>query len=296
MCCSCSRSPHSRQHPPPQHYHHTRPAATVSQSSRPQAQGPTRKQQQQQTALSSWAPLGGQTSAMAGFDPTCPVIKNLLLLDSEGRRIAVKYFSPEWWVRARTLRRSALVRACGRVRLRHAAQDDQGHDGPDAGILRGREAPAVAAVPHHGGGRCAVAGPAGLPGRRSTVPSQSAFEKALWNKTSRTNARAEGAWRAAAWPSSGAGGMGGRGVARWGHMGASGVCSVGGRSCDVQPSCHLADACTHARVARHSPFAVCGLITPPNLHDDGTWVSTPCSNTLASSPLRPAPSPACSPS
>ncbi|KAK9823143.1 hypothetical protein WJX72_000575 [[Myrmecia] bisecta] len=29
-------------------------------------------------------------------DPTVPVVKNLLLLDSEGKRIAVKYFAPEW--------------------------------------------------------------------------------------------------------------------------------------------------------------------------------------------------------
>ncbi len=29
-------------------------------------------------------------------DSTCPAVLNLLLLDSEGKRIAVKYFSPEW--------------------------------------------------------------------------------------------------------------------------------------------------------------------------------------------------------
>jgi hypothetical protein len=29
-------------------------------------------------------------------DPTCPVVKNLLLLDAEGKRIAVKYYSNEW--------------------------------------------------------------------------------------------------------------------------------------------------------------------------------------------------------
>lgn len=29
-------------------------------------------------------------------DPTCPVVKNMLLLDSEGKRVAVKYYSPEW--------------------------------------------------------------------------------------------------------------------------------------------------------------------------------------------------------
>lgn len=32
-------------------------------------------------------------------DSTIPVVKNLLLLDSEGKRIAVKYYSPEWCAR-----------------------------------------------------------------------------------------------------------------------------------------------------------------------------------------------------
>ncbi len=29
-------------------------------------------------------------------DPTLPIVKNMLLLDSEGKRIAVKYYTPEW--------------------------------------------------------------------------------------------------------------------------------------------------------------------------------------------------------
>eukprot|EP00798_Chlamydomonas_sp_ICE-L_P023981 gene23981-9556_t len=29
-------------------------------------------------------------------DPTCPVVKCILLLDSEGKRIAVKYYSQDW--------------------------------------------------------------------------------------------------------------------------------------------------------------------------------------------------------
>ena len=33
---------------------------------------------------------------MAAFDPTCPIVKNLILMDSEGKRIAVKYYSSEW--------------------------------------------------------------------------------------------------------------------------------------------------------------------------------------------------------
>jgi hypothetical protein len=34
------------------------------------------------------------------MDPTLPIVKNLLLLDSEGKRIAVKYYTPEWCGRA----------------------------------------------------------------------------------------------------------------------------------------------------------------------------------------------------
>ncbi|KAF6256050.1 zeta-cop, subunit of COP-I complex [Scenedesmus sp. NREL 46B-D3] len=30
------------------------------------------------------------------MDTTCPTVKSLIVLDSEGRRIAVKYFAPEW--------------------------------------------------------------------------------------------------------------------------------------------------------------------------------------------------------
>lgn len=30
-------------------------------------------------------------------DPTVPVVKSMLLLDSEGKRIAVKYYAPEWY-------------------------------------------------------------------------------------------------------------------------------------------------------------------------------------------------------
>lgn len=30
-------------------------------------------------------------------DPTCPIVKNMILLDSEGKRIAVKYYSQEWY-------------------------------------------------------------------------------------------------------------------------------------------------------------------------------------------------------
>jgi hypothetical protein len=34
--------------------------------------------------------------SMENVDPTVPLVKNLLLLDAEGKRVAVKYYSPEW--------------------------------------------------------------------------------------------------------------------------------------------------------------------------------------------------------
>lgn len=34
------------------------------------------------------------------LDPTCPVVKNLLVVDSEGKRIAVKYYSNDWCVQS----------------------------------------------------------------------------------------------------------------------------------------------------------------------------------------------------
>lgn len=36
---------------------------------------------------------------MATVDPTCPKVLNMLVLDSDGRRLGVKYFSPEWYAR-----------------------------------------------------------------------------------------------------------------------------------------------------------------------------------------------------
>lgn len=42
------------------------------------------------------SPAWALTAKMAGIDPTLPIVKNLLLLDSEGKRIAVKYYTPEW--------------------------------------------------------------------------------------------------------------------------------------------------------------------------------------------------------
>lgn len=37
-----------------------------------------------------------QPGSMVVVDPTCPTVRNVLLLDSEGKRIAVKYFTPDW--------------------------------------------------------------------------------------------------------------------------------------------------------------------------------------------------------
>ncbi|KAF8071229.1 COPZ2 [Scenedesmus sp. PABB004] len=92
------------------------------------------------------------------FDPTCPSVRSLIVLDSEGRRIAVKYFSPEWCGAAARRRRNGAAATAAAARAR---------------------APPHAA-PHR---RPAAA--------RATVSAQANYEKAVFAKTSRTNARGE---------------------------------------------------------------------------------------------------------
>ena len=46
-----------------------------------------------QTANIAWSTCG---LAVMEVDSTVPVIQNMLLLDSEGKRIAVKYFDQQW--------------------------------------------------------------------------------------------------------------------------------------------------------------------------------------------------------
>ncbi len=44
-----------------------------------------------------WSVWGRAQPAMADIvDPTVPLVKNVLLLDSEGKRIAVKYYGNDW--------------------------------------------------------------------------------------------------------------------------------------------------------------------------------------------------------
>ena len=46
---------------------------------------------------SRWSVWGRAQPAMADIvDPTVPLVKNVLLLDSEGKRIAVKYYGNDW--------------------------------------------------------------------------------------------------------------------------------------------------------------------------------------------------------
>ena len=91
-------------------------------------------------------------------DSTVPVVKSMLLLDSEGKRIAVKYYAPEWYAfhqsntnfpPGRMLQTffGCLLLACLTRQL----------------------------------------------SRRSTVTAQANYEKSVFSKTSRTNARLEGA-------------------------------------------------------------------------------------------------------
>ena len=87
-------------------------------------------------------------------DPTCPRVSNLLLLDSEGKRIAVKYFDEN----------------------KYAQRPSYPHSPPVAM----RHACLYSAEPAH----CRD---------RSSVTAQGNYEKSVFAKTSRTNARGEGA-------------------------------------------------------------------------------------------------------
>lgn len=87
-------------------------------------------------------------------DPTCPRVSNLLLLDSEGKRIAVKYFDEN------------------------------------------KYAQRFPSPTHHPSPRDMLATTAltsSLSRDRSSVTAQGNYEKSVFAKTSRTNARGEGA-------------------------------------------------------------------------------------------------------
>ncbi|KAL1204463.1 Coatomer subunit zeta-3 [Cardamine amara subsp. amara] len=43
------------------------------------------------------------STTMSGTNDSCPLIKNILLLDSEGKRVAVKYYSDDWTTNAAKL-------------------------------------------------------------------------------------------------------------------------------------------------------------------------------------------------
>ena len=88
-------------------------------------------------------------------DTLVPLVSNLLLLDAEGKRVAVKYYNDTWCVRALTC--AALT-----------AQDAPDLTTPLPCLAR----------------------------RRPNVAAQQAFEKTLFTKTSRVNARGERAWGA----------------------------------------------------------------------------------------------------
>jgi hypothetical protein len=44
-----------------------------------------------------------ESKTMAGTNDSCPLVKNILLLDSEGKRVAVKYYSDDWATNASKL-------------------------------------------------------------------------------------------------------------------------------------------------------------------------------------------------
>ena len=91
------------------------------------------------------------------IDPTVPTVKALLLLDSEGKRIAVDYFSQDMWIEAVT-KRSRLL-----LQLRASVSRLPRHPTAEFGSLA----------------------------RSGSVAAQANFEKGLFAKTSRSNARGE---------------------------------------------------------------------------------------------------------
>lgn len=118
------------------------------------------------------------------IDPTCPVVKNMLLLDSDGKRIAVKYYSPEWCVlRVGSAPWPGQALASARRSWIAACQATP----PKTGGSAARRA--------LGGSPASTAAGAAPPARpcRSSVVAQAAYEKSVFAKTSRTNARGEGA-------------------------------------------------------------------------------------------------------
>ncbi len=96
------------------------------------------------------------------IDPTCPVVKNMLLLDSEGKRVAVKYYSPEWYALMCCIYVYILCRILQLIIMWACLGGDQ----RDASCFT----------------------------HRSTVNAQANFEKSVYAKTCRTNARSEGRW------------------------------------------------------------------------------------------------------
>jgi len=126
---------------------------------------------------------GHASSAAPGSAPAAPavgampVVRALLLLDADGKRIAVKYYTAEWCV-------VVCVCVCGLVGSKGAERGEQ------QGARVGNRA--------HQTRRCQNAASRAptlhprLPSR-STVHQQAEFEKAVFAKTARVNARGEGA-------------------------------------------------------------------------------------------------------
>ena len=95
-------------------------------------------------------------------DPTCPRVSNLLLLDSEGKRIAVKYFDE-----------NKYAQRCSPPPPLYAFTETC------APLSRNASVPTAADTLRLRG--------------RSSVTAQGNYEKSVFAKTSRTNARGEGA-------------------------------------------------------------------------------------------------------
>lgn len=129
-----------------------------------------------------------------------PLVKNMLLLDSEGKRIAVKYYSPEWWVLLRQQLIGAGAAAGGGgqdVVLGRAQRQNSAAAAAEQRFVGKQQREGTAVLRWAGPGLTDPSGAlrllAAWLGCRSNVVQEANYEKSVFTKTSRTNARGEGA-------------------------------------------------------------------------------------------------------
>jgi hypothetical protein len=166
--------------------------------------------------------------SIAALDPTIPRVLNVLIMDSEGKRIAVKYYSSEWCgFGLRSLARSEAPRPQTASRFLSLSPHPVASESRDTDAARAPSslpasiagsAQSARACRSRVSSRARAATPTptsalSLPHstaptkpphppppprthkqtqNRASVSAQANFEKLVWSKTARTNARGEG--------------------------------------------------------------------------------------------------------